>query len=109
MNKSSSNNQDGRVIPLRGNRAPRPTAPSPAQSPVQADDDLRRFEQQGAESSDAYRHRMKVNLAAFAFVLVLIGAAIWLADAMFTMRKNQDCVLTGRRTCANVDYTPQAR
>jgi len=103
MNKSSSEDNGDRVIPLRSNRTSRPPAPAPA------DDDLRRFEQEGAESPEAYRHRMKVNLAALAFVLVLIGAAVWMADAMFTMRKNQDCVLTGRRTCATVDYIPQAR
>jgi hypothetical protein len=105
MNKSSSGHDDDRVVPLRRSQAPHPPAPSPAP----ADDDLRRFEQEDAESAEAYRHRMKVNLAAFAFVLVLIGAAFWMADAIFTMRKNQDCVLTGRRSCAPVDYTPQAR
>jgi hypothetical protein len=103
MSQSSSKQDGGRVIPLRGSQRPHPPAPVPA------DDDLRQFEQQGAESPEAYRHRMKVNLAAFAFIAILIGAAIWMADAMLTMRKNQDCVLTGRQSCAAVDYTPQAR
>ncbi len=52
---------------------------------------------------------MAVNAAAFLFVLVLVGAAIWLADTMATMRKNQDCVLSGRVGCTQVDYTPRQR
>jgi hypothetical protein len=103
MNKSSSEHDDHRVVPLRRNAVERPPTPAPA------DDDLRRYEQNVEESPEAYRHRMKINLAAFAFVLVLVGAAVWMADAIFTMRKNQDCVLTGRRGCATVDYTPQQR
>ena len=46
-------------------------------------------------STDDYRHRMIVNVAAFVFVIALIGAGLWLADTMARMRKNQDCVLVG--------------
>jgi hypothetical protein len=46
---------------------------------------------------------MIVNTAAFLFVLALIGAGFWLADTMATMRKNQDCVLSGRRGCTPVE------
>ncbi len=37
------------------------------------------------------------------FGVLLIGGAFWLADSIATMRKNQDCVLTGRRTCNPID------
>ena len=43
------------------------------------------------------------------FVMVLIGAALWLADTMADMRRNQDCVLSGRRGCTPVDYDRNVR
>ena len=46
---------------------------------------------------------MMVNAVAFVFVIALIGAGLWLADTMAQMRRNQDCVLTGRRGCTPVD------
>jgi len=46
---------------------------------------------------------MKVNVAAFVFVLALIGAGLWLAETMAELRKNEDCVLPGRRGCAPVE------
>ncbi len=54
------------------------------------------------DQPDDYRHRMLVNLAAFLFVLMLVGAGYWLADTMARMRKDQDCVLSGRRGCSPV-------
>lgn len=55
------------------------------------------------DSPDDYRHRMLVNLAAFVFVLLLIAAGYWLADTMARMRKDQDCVLSGRRGCSPIN------
>ncbi len=46
---------------------------------------------------------MLVNMAAFAFVLVLIAVGLWLAETMAQMRRNQDCVLSGRRGCTPVE------
>lgn len=71
---------------------------SPAPSPVE---DLTKYE--GGEGADDYRHRMIVNFAAFFVVVALIGVGLWLADTMATMRKNQDCVLSGRRGCTPVE------
>ncbi|WP_137045182.1 hypothetical protein [Pseudolabrys sp. FHR47] len=61
------------------------------------------------ETSDDYRHRMAVNAVAFAFVVVLGLVGYWLADTMATMRKNQDCVLTGRRDCTPVEVPTRER
>ncbi len=52
---------------------------------------------------------MIVNIAGLAFVVALVAAAIWLTDTMATMRKNQDCVLSGRTGCSPVDYTVRQR
>jgi hypothetical protein len=91
-----SSAEQHKVVSFRGRGAPIPqgsTPPSP--------DDLSKFEQ-GAETDD-YRHRMIVNVVAFIFIVALIGAGYWLADTMAKMRKNQDCVLSGRRGCTPVE------
>jgi hypothetical protein len=57
---------------------------------------------EGGERDDDYRHRMMVNLAALLFTLLLATAGAWLAVKIADMRKNQDCVLSGRRNCAPI-------
>lgn len=87
-----------RVITFpRGRLHARPPGAEPA--PVA---DLAKYAQ-SCEAPEDYRHRMIVNAAAFAFVLALIGAAVWLADTMAEMRRGQDCVLSGRHGCTPVD------
>jgi len=88
---------ESRVVMFpRGRRSVRlrPTLPSPV-------NDLTKFA--GSEGADDYRHRMKVNIAAFVFVLALIGAGLWLAESMAELRKNEDCLLSGRHGCAPVE------
>jgi len=84
----------------RGPAGMRP--PVTGQAPVEG---LAKY--QRSEGPDDYRHRMIVNVAAFAFVIGLIGAGLWLADTMAQMRKNQDCVLSGRRGCTPVEVTKE--
>jgi hypothetical protein len=106
MNNSSSSNDEPRVVRLRPRAGETSTVyQPPADVPIE---DLSRYED-GRESAEEYRKRMIVNLAGLGFVVALIGAAIWLADTMATMRRNQDCVLSGRVGCTPVDYTPQSR
>ena len=73
------------------------------ESKAPADDDLAKYHRD--ETVDDYRHRMIVNGAALVFVIALIGIGIWLADTMAQMRRNQDCVLSGRRGCTPVEYS----
>jgi hypothetical protein len=93
--RSSLPDPDRRVLPFRRGRA----GVSAASSPVA---DLAKYER--TEDSDDYRHRMIVNAAAFVFVLALIGAGLWIADTMAQIRKDQDCVLSGRHGCTPVEY-----
>jgi hypothetical protein len=105
--RSKSTDDDHQVVPFRPrgggprrdgwhwhSRAPQPPAP-----PVP---DLGKYEG-GEEYDDNYRHRMMVNLAALGFTAVLAVAGIWLVIQLADLRKNQDCVLSGRRNCAPID------
>lgn len=96
---SSNSSPTGCVLEFpRGSRASRP--PATGTSPVE---DLAKYER--GKDADDYRHRMLVNLAAFVFVLALIGAGLWLADSMASLRRIQDCVLAGHRNCAPIVTT----
>lgn len=87
-----------RVVPLRpGIRIPR-DPPGPEPEPVE---DLTKYER--TDEADDYRHRMMVNVAGLAAVILLALAGLWLADRLADMRKAQDCVLSGRRNCAPID------
>ena len=88
---------ESRVVSFRRGKAR--TRPPPA-APVE---DLAKYER--TAGSDDYRHRMIVNVAALIFVIALIGAGLWLADTMAKLRKNQDCMLSGRRGCVPIEVT----
>ena len=83
------------LFPRRRSRAPL-RVPSPV-------DDLAKFER--GEDTDDYRHRMKVNVAAFVVVVLLIGAGLWLAETMAELRKHEECLLSGRHNCTPIETT----
>ena len=91
----SSPDSEHRVLKFR--RGP-PGARRPTQPPV---DHLAKYAH-GSEPDD-YRHRMVVNVAAFVFVVALIGAGLWLANSLAELRRNQDCALSGRRNCVPIE------
>jgi hypothetical protein len=96
----ASSENERRVLSFRPGKAPaRSRDPTPVES-------LAKYERtENPDDSDDYRHRMMVNAAVFVLVIGLIGAALWLADTMAAMRKNQDCVLSGRRGCTPVEVS----
>ena len=95
---------EDRVVPLRpGIRIPRDAGGTP-EEPVE---DLGKY--QRTDEADDYRHRMMVNAAGLAAVILLALAGVWLADRLADMRKNQDCVLSGRRNCAQIEAPSPAR
>jgi hypothetical protein len=98
MNSGPPVNEDkGHIVRFRHRRSAE--LPGGAPSP----DDLAKYQHTGAD--DDYRHRMLVNGVAFVFIVLLIGAGLWIADTMAQMRKNQDCVLSGRRGCSPVEFS----
>jgi len=86
-----------RVVRFRRRGAGAGNVRLPAPSPVE---DLAKYERN--EGPDDYRHRMLINGAALLFVVALSAAGLWIADTMADMRKNQDCVLSGRSGCTPV-------
>jgi hypothetical protein len=70
--------------------------------------DLEKFERTTGEPDD-FRHRMKMNALGLAMTVGLIVTGIWIADVMAHMRKDQDCVLTGRRACTPIEAPLQQR
>ena len=71
-------------------------------SPVE---DLAKYE----SAPDDYRHRMLMNLAAAGATILLVIGGIWIANTMAQIRKDQDCVLSGRRGCTPVDVPVKPR
>ena len=98
------NDDRGRV--LRFKRRGALPAPRRDQSPVE---DIGKYARGGAGEDDDYRHRMKMNALALMVMVVLVVCGIWIADTIAQMRKNQDCVLSGRRGCTPVEVPIQPR
>jgi hypothetical protein len=93
--------ETGRILPFprRGARGLPPVRP---EAPVEG---LGKYAR--GEEPDDYRQRMINNGLGLTFCIVLVCIGIWLATTIAEMRRNQDCVLSGRRNCANV-VTPPA-
>ena len=110
--KQSNSGRQGRVLPFQprapaaGNDNSRPQAGPP--SDTSGVGDLDRFERNG-EPPDDYRHRMRMNAAVFVLCSLLVLAGVWLAVTIAQMRKDQDCVLSGRRGCTPVDVPVRSR
>jgi hypothetical protein len=64
-------------------------------------EDIVKFHQRAGD--DDYRQRMIMNVLALAACIVLALIGIWLANAIAQMRKDQDCVLSGRPSCTRLD------
>jgi hypothetical protein len=94
-----SDDEKGQVLPFRRQGQLPRHAPPP--SPVE---DVGKYAV--SEEPDNYRQRMINNGLAFAFCLLLVAIGVWLATSIAEMRRNQDCVLSGRRNCANVMVPP---
>ena len=96
MTTPPPNDSERRVLSFRSRGSPGAhNLPSPVE-------DLGRYERPADDSPDEYRHRMITNGLAVVAVVLLVALGWWIADTMAQMRKNQDCVLSGRRGCTPV-------
>jgi hypothetical protein len=109
VNRLSPREPEGRVLPFRPRGAlfARPV-PHPPTVPDLTVPDLEKYEREPDEPDD-FRHRMLMNGLGLAVTVALVGAGIWIADVMAHMRKDQDCVLTGRAGCTHVDVPIRPR
>jgi hypothetical protein len=102
--KAPHENDRGQVLPFTPRRAPKPPPtfsgwlPAPKGSPV---DGIGKYERPEPDYDD-YRHRMTVNAAAFVFLILLVIVGTWLAIKIAELRRDQDCILSGRRNCAQI-------
>jgi hypothetical protein len=91
----------GRVLPFK----PRAPMRINAFSNLAADDspveDVSKYARNSDDQSE-YAHRMKMNALAVVFLAALVGGGIWIVDVMAQQRKDQDCVLSGRRNCVSI-------
>ena len=95
---------EGQVLPFRP-RGPMLARHVPGPPTVP---DLEKFERTPDEPDD-FRHRMAMNALGLAVTVALVATGIWIADVMAQMRKDQDCVLTGRSGCTHVDVPIRPR
>jgi hypothetical protein len=49
------------------------------------------------------RDRRATNIFLLVFFVVIVGAGIWLVNAMIEQREIDNCVAQGRRNCAPID------
>ncbi len=94
----------GRVVPFTP-RAPRARNDNLRRygGPRPLIDDIDKYARSAED--DNYRHRMVTNLLAFLVLCVIVYCGLWLANTIAQMRKDQDCVLTGRTNCAPIRAT----
>ena len=101
---SPPSESERRILPFR-QRGSLFIRPTPRPTPVE---DLSKYEQSPEEPGE-YRHRMMVNGLALVATILLIMGGIWIADVMAQMRKDRDCVLSGRTNCTQVHAPPRQR
>ena len=51
--------------------------------------------------------RRLANIALAVGFVVLVGAGIWLANAMIDARKADECISSGRRNCVPIQVPPR--
>jgi hypothetical protein len=101
-----TSDDEHRVLKFRPRTSAHPPGRTPQRDTKRDADDLSRYERSKGEADD-FRHRMLANLAAFAFTVALTAIGIWLAMSIADLRKTQDCVLMGRRDCAQISSIPR--
>ncbi len=59
------------------------------------------------DPQDEERDRRAANLFLLTAAIVLIGAGIWLVDALIKAKRADECMSSGRRNCSPIDVPVQ--
>jgi hypothetical protein len=54
-------------------------------------------------AGESERERRLANVVLLLVFVLLVGAGVWLANAMFDQRILEDCLAQGRRNCAPIE------
>jgi hypothetical protein len=58
--------------------------------------------QSAGDPPETDRERRIVNVVIVGFILLVIGAGLWLADALQEARRADECMSSGRRNCGPI-------
>ena len=92
--------EKGRILRFQRRGSARPIPPRAAQQDDTPVEGLGKYASTG--EPDNYRQRMINNGLGLAACIVLVIIGVWIANTMAEMRRNQDCVLSGRRDCTRI-------
>ncbi|MBN8958926.1 MAG: hypothetical protein J0H17_20545 [Rhizobiales bacterium] len=54
------------------------------------------------DDEETPRERLVINLVLLGLAVLLVGGGVWLANAIFDMRRVQDCAMAGRKNCERI-------
>jgi hypothetical protein len=57
----------------------------------------------GQDEAEHERERRVTNVCLLVFFAAVVGAGIWLVNAMVDQRRLDDCLAQGRRNCAPIE------
>ncbi len=67
------------------------------------------MEEHRDDDEETPRERLIINLVVLGLAVLLVGGGVWLANAIFDMRRVQDCAVAGRRNCEPIVAPPAGR
>jgi hypothetical protein len=101
VQKQTQETDSGRIVAFPGGASLGSKRAKETRRPATNEvEDLRKYEDD-AEPDD-YPRRMTINVIAFTFIVLLTLAGIWLVDQLALWRKQQDCLLSGRKNCTEL-------
>jgi hypothetical protein len=60
------------------------------------------MEERRDDDEETPRERLVINLVLLGLAVLLVGGGVWLANAIFDMRRVQDCAMAGRKNCERI-------
>jgi hypothetical protein len=64
-------------------------------------------QRRGDDAPETDSERRTINLILLAIVIVIVGSALWLGNAMLDARRADECMASGRRNCEPISAPVQ--